>query len=212
MIISEELLNQGNKKGESIMNEINQNIEENTQKIETNQGEGLKVQDMENSAEQNNIDDSSDVKQFLTFNVDDNIYAVDIMKVMEIRGWSSTTRIPNSPEYMRGVINLRGLVIPIFDLRTRFGLGNTEATDKHVVIVVSIGSRTIGILVDAVSDILSLRESEVKPSPSSSETGVSDEYVNGLISSEDSMVILLNIEFLFDSSHLRAADEAAASE
>lgn len=146
--------------------------------------------------------EDQETKQYLTFNVDENEYAVDIMKVMEIRGWSETTRIPNSPEFMLGVINLRGIVIPIFDLRTRFNQGKTEATEKHVVIVLSIGSRTIGILVDAVSDILTIATDEIKASPSSSETNIDDNYVSGLISHEDKMVILLDVEYLFDKTML----------
>ncbi len=147
-------------------------------------------------------------RQYLTFKVEKNEYGVDIMKVMEIRGWHEATRIPNSPEYMLGVINLRGLVIPIFDLRTRFGQGKTNATEKNVVIVISIGTRVIGILVDAVSDILTVPEAEIKPSPSSADTGIEDAYVNGLISKDDKMVILLDVDYLFDKKTLTAADTA----
>jgi purine-binding chemotaxis protein CheW len=148
-------------------------------------------------------------RQYLTFKVDKNEYGVDIMKVMEIRGWQEATRIPNSPEYMLGVINLRGLVIPIFDLRTRFGQGKTNATEKNVVIVISVGTRMTGILVDAVSDILTVAESEIKAAPSSAETGIEDQYVNGLISHSEKMVILLDVDYLFDKKTLSAADAAA---
>jgi purine-binding chemotaxis protein CheW len=149
-------------------------------------------------------------RQYLTFRVEKNEYGVDIMKVMEIRGWHEATRIPNSPEYMLGVINLRGLVIPIFDLRTRFGQGKTVATEKNVVIVISVGTRVIGILVDAVSDILTVAESEIKSSPSSEDTGIEDAYVNGLISQGEKMVILLDIDYLFDKKTLTAADSATS--
>lgn len=145
-------------------------------------------------------------RQFLTFRVDHNEYGVDIMKVMEIRGWQEATRIPNSPEYMLGVINLRGLVIPIFDLRIRFSQGKTEATEKHVVIVVNVGSRTVGILVDSVSDILTVKESDIKDNPSSSETGLEEGYVSGLISHNDKMVIVLDADFLFDKKTLSDAE------
>ena len=149
-------------------------------------------------------------RQFLTFRVEKNEYGVDIMKVMEIRGWHEATRIPNSPEYMLGVINLRGLVIPIFDLRTRFGQGKTNATEKNVVIVISIGTRVIGILVDAVSDILTVAESDIKPSPSSEDTGIEDAYVNGLISQGEKMVILLDADYLFDKKTLTAVDSISS--
>lgn len=152
---------------------------------------------------------SGETRQFLTFSVQESEYGVDIMRVMEIRGWSDTTRIPNAPEYMRGVINLRGLVIPIFDLRTRFGQGVTEANEKNVVIVIAVGDRTLGILVDAVSDILTVGSSEVKTAPSSAETGIEDAYVNGLISVDEKMVILLDVDYLFDTEVLDGAQEAA---
>ena len=153
---------------------------------------------------------SEDTVQFLTFSVENSEYGVDIMKVMEIRGWSDTTRIPNAPDYMRGVINLRGLVIPIFDLRTRFGQGVTEANEKNVVIVIAVGKRTIGILVDAVSDILTVGTSEVKDAPASNETDIDDDYINGLISVEEKMVVLLDVEHLFDKDTLAEAEKVSA--
>lgn len=155
------------------------------------------------------VQEKGTTRQFLTFRVEKNEYGVDIMKVMEIRGWHEATRIPNSPEYMLGVINLRGIVIPIFDLRTRFGQGKTNATEKNVVIVISIGSRVIGILVDAVSDILTVQESEIKPAPSSADTGIEDTYVNGLISHQEKMVILLDVDYLFDKKTLSEAETVA---
>ncbi len=149
-------------------------------------------------------------RQFLTFSVVNNEYGVDIMKVMEIRGWSDTTRIPNAPDYMRGVINLRGLVIPIFDLRTRFSQGTTEVTEKHVVVVISVGNRVIGILADAVSDILTVESSNIKEAPSTAETSIDDKYVDGLISMDDKMVILLDVDFLFDAKTLEEAETLAS--
>jgi purine-binding chemotaxis protein CheW len=149
--------------------------------------------------------------QFLTFAVDQNEYAVDIMKVREIRGWHDTTRIPNSPEYMMGVINLRGTVIPIFDLRNRFSLGKTTPSEKNVVVVLAVADRTLGILVDAVSDILTINRGDIKQAPSASkETGIDDAYVSGLISVSEKMVILLDVEYLFDRSMLDQAENSAA--
>ncbi len=152
---------------------------------------------------------SDEVIQFLTFSVAGNEYGIDIMRVREIRGWSETTRIPNSPEYMRGVINLRGLVIPIFDLRSRFGQGVTQANEKNVVIVLAVGKRTLGILVDAVSDILNVNNDQIKSAPSSNETGINDAYVNGLISIAEKMVVLLDVDYLFDIKLLDKATEAS---
>ncbi|MDX1949463.1 MAG: chemotaxis protein CheW [Rickettsiales bacterium] len=150
-------------------------------------------------------------QQFLTFKVEGNEYAVDIMKVMEIKGWTETTRIPNSPTYMRGVINLRGLVIPIFDLRSRFNQGETNATEKNVVIVISIGKRTIGILVDAVSDILTVKQSEIKLNPTANDAGIDDAYVSGLISNSDNMVIILDTDYLFDGKTLQKAEAVSSN-
>lgn len=145
--------------------------------------------------------------QFLSFMVEGASYGVNLMEIKEIRGWSETTRIPNAPDYMRGVINLRGQVIPIFDLRTRFGMGRTEPTEKHVVIVLGVGSRTVGVLVDAVSDILNVSQNEIKPSPSAHETHVDDAYVSGLIAKDKKMVVILNVEHLFGAEMLKQADK-----
>lgn len=138
----------------------------------------------------------ADTHQFLTFTVDGEEYGVDIMAVREIKGWAATTRLPNSPEYLRGVMNLRGLIIPIFDLRARFKGELTQATANHVNIILSVGERNIGILVDAVSDILTVRSGEIKPAPEV-ESLVSRDFITGLISLEGRMVVLLEIKRLF---------------
>lgn len=150
---------------------------------------------------------SGDTVQFLTFTVGDSEYGVDIMTVREIKGWSDTTRLPNMPEYMRGVINLRGVVVPIFDLRTRFNMGITEVNPKNVVIILAIGERTVGVLVDAVSDILTIDSNEIKPAPTT-ETQIDAAFINGLISVDQRMVVLLNVDHLFDKQKL---EEAAAA-
>jgi len=135
--------------------------------------------------------------QFLTFTVDKEEYGVDIMTVREIKGWTEATRLPNTPEFMRGVINLRGLIIPIFDLRSRFSRGLTLATPKHVVIILAVGERNIGVLVDTVSDILDASADQIKPPPSEG-VQLDAAYIRGLISLESRMVVLLNVEHLFD--------------
>jgi purine-binding chemotaxis protein CheW len=109
---------------------------------------------------------------------------------------------------MRGVMNLRGLIIPIFDLRTRFNRGQTEATPKHVVIILAVGERTIGILVDTVSDILDVNGDQIKPAPEDTQTDAA--FISGLISLEDRMVVLLNVERLFDAKHIENAIAQAA--
>lgn len=141
--------------------------------------------------------DDAVIRQFLTFTVDDEEYGIDIMTVREIKGWTEATRLPNSPDFMRGVMNLRGLILPIFDLKSRFQLGTTAATEKHVVIIIAIGERNVGILVDTVSDILHVGGSHIQPVPES-KTNVDQAFINGLISLDSRMVVLLNIDALFN--------------
>lgn len=147
--------------------------------------------------------------QFLSFAVGEEQYCVDIMMVREIKGWAATTRLPNAPDYMRGVINLRGAIIPIFDLRARFEMGATEATEKHVIIILAVGDRLSGILVDAVSDILTVQSDDIKPAPAM-QLEIDDAYVSGLISVDERMVVLLNVENLFQEELLEQAEKLAS--
>jgi purine-binding chemotaxis protein CheW len=145
----------------------------------------------------------AEAKQFLTFTLSSEEYGVDIMTVREIKGWTETTRLPNSPDFMRGVMNLRGLIIPIFDLRARFSHKLTEASASHVVIILAVNGRNIGVLVDTVSDILSVAEAEIKPAPQL-ESGANTDFINGLISLEERMVVLLSVDKLFGSEILNS--------
>jgi len=151
---------------------------------------------------------NSESRQFLTFSVNNEEYGVDIMSVREIKGWTETTRLPNSPEHMRGVMNLRGLIIPIFDLRARFSGVLTKASDKNVIIILAIANRNIGVLVDSVSDILTISQSEVKPAPEG-ESNIKDEYISGLISTNNRMVVLLCIHKLFGNEKVVKEAEGA---
>src|SRR5437660_7691397 len=108
---------------------------------------------------------SIDFVQFISFAIGDDQYGVDIMAVREIKGWSQITPLPRQPDYMRGVLNLRGIMVPIIDLRCRFAQGVTEATPLHVVIVVQIGPRHVGLLADRVLDIVATNASELQPAP-----------------------------------------------
>jgi purine-binding chemotaxis protein CheW len=150
-----------------------------------------------------------EVQQYLTFTVEREEYGVDIMTVREIKGWTETTRLPNAPPYMRGVMNLRGLIIPIFDLRTRFNMGQTQATAKHVVIILAVEERNMGILVDTVSDILDASAEQIKPPPVTT-LSIDSDYVQGLISIEERMVVLLDVKHIFDSSKMEAETTDAA--
>ena len=147
--------------------------------------------------------------QFVSFKVDESEYGIDIMAVREIQGWVNVTNLPNTPEYVRGVLNLRGVIVPIFDLRCRFGNGLTDATPLHVVIIVAVGDRTMGLLVDAVSDILTINSEEILPVPEIEARG-DQRFLNGLITVQERMVALLEIDRLFDIEELVAQVSASS--
>jgi purine-binding chemotaxis protein CheW len=142
-------------------------------------------------------------QQFITFTIGAEEYGVDIMTVKEIRGWVDTTSLPRAPEYVRGVINLRGAIVPIYDLRTRFGLGVTETTRTHVVIIVTVGSRVAGLLVDTVSDILTVTTGDIRPVPDLD--GAADNaFLCGLVALDERMVTLIAIDKLLPSEVIEA--------
>lgn len=154
-------------------------------------------------------------QQFITFTLGAEEYGIDIMVVREIKGWTDTTMIPNAPAHVRGVINLRGVIVPIFDLRARFNMGLTVTTAMHVVIIVASGARTIGLLVDTVSDIISVDPKAIRPVP---EMGLpaQDQFIDGLVAMEDRMVTLVSLAGLFESpsrepAARNTADHAAAT-
>lgn len=135
--------------------------------------------------------------QYVTFMVGDRSYGIEITKVREIKGWSKPTELPKAAPAMRGVLNLRGVVVPIFDLCCHFGQGRTDPRAEHVVIIVALGDRLIGILVDAVSDILTLDPGDILPVPEM-HAGADQRFLSGLVSQDDQMVALLKLDGLFD--------------
>lgn len=141
---------------------------------------------------------SSGRSQFISFRVAGEEFAIDIMAVREIKGWSETTPLPNQPEYLLGILNLRGTIVPIYDLKCRFGMGLTTATRMHVVIIVSVQERTVGLLVDAVSDILTVAANDVRPIPDMDRANSFARFLSGIICVKDEMVVLLSLEALFD--------------
>lgn len=145
--------------------------------------------------------ESGKLVQFVSFKVDDSEYGVDIMAVREIQGWVSVTTLPNTPDHVRGVLNLRGIIVPIFDLRCRFGNGLTDASPLHVVIIIAVGDRIMGLLVDAVSDILTVNTEEILPVPEI-EARSDQRFLSGLITVNERMVATLEIEKLFDIDDL----------
>ncbi len=149
-------------------------------------------------------EDDARHNQYVTFLVGDRIYGVDIVQVREIKQWSPTTALPNQPPYTRGVLNLRGTIVPVHDLRARFGGPLTEATDTNVIVIVWIGEQTVGVLVDAVSDIVSASADEVRPVPLNSQDG-KIAAISGLVSTENDMVALLDLQGLFSNEACDAA-------
>ncbi len=137
--------------------------------------------------------------QYLTFTLGNEHYAVDILCVKEIRGWETPTLIPNSPDHVKGVINLRGIIVPVIDLRMQFAVGEASYTPTTVVIVLSNvndqHSRTMGYVVDAVSDVLNAEENEIKKAPAFG-GNVSPHYIDGLVNAGNNVITLLNIEAL----------------
>ena len=138
---------------------------------------------------------SSDAYQYITFTVNNEEYGIDIMSVLEIKGWTDTTRLPNQPDYLRGVLNLRGAIVPIIDLRHRFGEGKTEASSTNVVIIVSIQQRYIGILVDAVSDIMTVSQSDIQDIPNV-DGSTRENFLSGLVTLKERMVAILELNQL----------------
>jgi purine-binding chemotaxis protein CheW len=149
-------------------------------------------------------------QQFITFTLGAEEYGIDIMVVREIKGWTATTMIPNAPAHVRGVINLRGVIVPIFDLRARFGQGLTSTTAMHVVIIVAAGTRTVGLLVDTVSDIISINPKAIRPVPDMC-LPTEDQYFEGLVAIEARMVTLVSLAGLFGES-AQAAKRSFKSE
>jgi purine-binding chemotaxis protein CheW len=143
-------------------------------------------------------------RQFISLKVGSENYAIDILSVREIKGWTLTTVLPHQPDYVLGVLNLRGAIVPVFDLRCRFGQGLTDATRMHVVIIVRVLERTVGILVDAVSDILTINTADIRPVPEMERTA-STEYFSGILSVNDNTVVILNLDKLFSQIDVQVA-------
>ena len=148
-------------------------------------------------------------QEFLVFTLGDEEYGIDILKVQEIRGYDQVTRIANTPDFIKGVTNLRGVIVPIVDLRVKFSQGDVEYDDNTVVIVLNLGQRVVGIVVDGVSDVLSLTAEQIRPSPEFAVT-LSTEYLTGLGALGDRMLILVNIEKLLNSDEMALLDVAAS--
>lgn len=139
--------------------------------------------------------------QYLTFFLGGVEYGVDILKVREIRSWQAVTQIPNTPDYVLGVINLRGIVVPVVDLRLRFSLEKAEYSPMTVVIIVKVehegNQRTIGMVVDTISDVYNIAEQDIRPAPDFGNT-MDAEFLKGLATVDEQMVVILNVDMLIN--------------
>ncbi|WP_404324719.1 chemotaxis protein CheW [Cobetia sp. UIB-001] len=150
----------------------------------------------------------NDGGEYLVFSLGEEHYAVDILMVQEIRGYENVTRIANAPAFIKGVTNLRGVIVPIVDLRLKFQLGQAEYTAQTVVIVINIGERVVGIVVDGVSDVISLAADQVLPPPEFGARMNSD-FLAGLATVNDHMLLIMDIEHMMTSDEMALMEPAA---
>lgn len=147
--------------------------------------------------------------EFLAFKLGKEEYGIDILKVQEIRGYDAVTRIANSPEFIKGVVNLRGIIVPIIDMRIKFHLGEPTYDQFTVVIILNVANRVVGMVVDSVSDVITLSPEQIKPAPEIGTTFEAD-HLMGLGTIEERMLILVNVDKLITSSDMGLVDQAAA--
>ncbi|HLU19149.1 MAG TPA: chemotaxis protein CheW [Pusillimonas sp.] len=163
----------------------------------------------------NKVDASSEQaddtgKEFLVFTLANQEYGIDILKVQEIRGYDSqsVTRIANVPSFIKGVTNLRGVIVPIVDMRIKFNLENVEYNHQTVVVILNLASRVVGVVVDGVSDVLMLQPSQMSAAPQFG-TAFSTEYLTGIGTVGERMLILVDIEKLMTSSEMALVEQVA---
>jgi purine-binding chemotaxis protein CheW len=148
-------------------------------------------------------------REFLGFTLGQEEYGIDILKVREIRGYEAVTRIANAPDFIKGVVNLRGVIVPIVDMRIKFNVGEAVYDQFTVVVILDIGGRIVGVVVDSVSDVFTLTPEEIKPAPEMSST-FNISYLLGLGTIGDRMLILVDIDKLMTSAEMGLIEELAA--
>lgn len=148
-------------------------------------------------------------RELLTFTLGGEEYGIDILKVQEIRGYDAVTIIANTPDFIKGVINLRGIIVPIVDLRIKFHLGKVEYNEFTVVIILNIVNRVVGVVVDGVSDVITLTAEQMKPAPEFS-ASLDMQYILGLGTMDERMIIVMDIEKLMTSRDMELVELAAA--
>ncbi|GAB3185100.1 chemotaxis protein CheW [Hydrogenophaga aquatica] len=147
--------------------------------------------------------------EFLTFRLGAEEYGIDILRVQEIRSYEEPTRIANSPSFIKGVVNLRGVIVPVVDLRIKLGCEKVEYNDFTVVIVLNVRGRVVGAVVDSVSDVLELPRDAIKPAPEMNNASVDTAFITGIASVGERMLILMDIESLMGSPDMGLIDAAA---
>ena len=157
--------------------------------------------------EQPVVSDEDD-RQYLTFMLGDEYYGVNILKVQEIKGYTDVTRIPNTPDYIKGVLNLRGTIVPIINLRMKFGMEQIDNTAITVIIVVMVRGRVMGMIVDTVSDVLTIPAKEIKPPPSLG-TKVDTSFIDGIGTSEERLVTFLDIDRVLTDQEIEQVESVA---
>lgn len=146
------------------------------------------------------------VSEFLTFTLGNEEYGIDILKVQEIRGYDTVTHIANAPEFIKGVINLRGVIVPIVDMRIKFRVGEPTYNDFTVVIIMNVLGRVIGMVVDGVSDVVALSPEQIKPAPEMG-AALNTDYITGLGTVNEQMLILVDIEKLMSSEEMQVMEQ-----
>ena len=147
----------------------------------------------------------TDAREYLTFRLGKEEYGIDILKVQEIRSYDAVTAIANAPEFIKGVVNLRGTIVPIVDLRIKFNVGDAHYDAFTVVIILNIARRVVGVVVDSVSDVLTLQGGQIKPAPEFATT-LNTQYILGLGTVDERMLILVDIEHLMTGADMALVD------
>ena len=163
---------------------------------------------LQTSVNSNQVDSQEiEVHEFLAFTLGREEYGIDILKVQEIRGYEAVTRIANAPDFLKGVINLRGIIVPIVDMRIKFNLGTPTYDQLTVVIILNIDGRVVGMVVDSVSDVMTLMPEQVRPAPEMGTT-FSGDFLIGLGTLEERMLILVDIVKLMSSTEMGLVDKS----
>jgi purine-binding chemotaxis protein CheW len=158
-----------------------------------------------NANDPRNAANGAPPNEFLTFTLGDEEYGVDILKVQEIRGYDTVTKIPDAPDFIKGVINLRGTIVPVVDMRIKFKLGRADYNDFTVMIILNIARRVVGMVVDGVSDVMQLLPDQIRPAPEFG-AALNTRYITGLGTLDERMLILVDIEKLMSGADMALMD------